>query len=252
MYYTTKRRTDGFGAQFQNIIIDILYTYNNTTNQYVFPIINKFEHNYTNDPDFVGRLIRYMNLRDHFSLNDSINTSRNIHYYNTADNYTYVEDNLTQLLASPTMELIKSLFYANKNTPYDTTYYNVAVHVRRHNKDDNRIDGTNTPCEYYLNIMNYIRAKHSSDKKPLRFHIFSQCDNSNTEAEIKIKFINKDTVFHINGHVLPTFHGMVFGDALITSASSYSYCAAMLNNGVIYYKKCWHKPSDKWIIGDYL
>jgi hypothetical protein len=43
---------------------------------------------------------------------------------------------------------------------------------------------------------------------------------------------------------------MVFGDALVTSASSYSYCAAMLNNGVIYYKRFWHKPADFWLIGD--
>ena len=252
MYWTTGRRSDGFGAHFQNIIIDILYTYNATNNQYVFPNISGFEHNYTNDPDFSDRLVRYMNLREHFSLKNDSDTSANIQYYSVS-NYTYVENNLTQLLASPTINLIKSLFYADKKTPYDTAFYNVAIHVRRHNKEDNRIDGTNTPDEYYLNVIKYIRANHNNTEKPLRFHIYSQCaDSEGAEAACKEKFMSLDTEFHLNGDVLPTFHGMVFGDALVTSASSYSYCAAMLNNGVIYYKRFWHKPADNWIVGDYL
>jgi len=168
-------------------------------------------------------------------------------------NYTFVENNLTQLLASPTMDLIKSLFYADKKTPYDTAFYNVAVHVRRHNKEDNRIDGTNTPDEYYLNVMKYIRANHKNTEKPLRFHIYSQCaDSEGAEAACKEKFMSLDTEFHLNGDVLPTFHGMVFADALVTSASSYSYCASFLCNGVIYYKWFWHKPATNWIVGDYL
>jgi hypothetical protein len=246
MYYTSQPRTDGFGAQFQNIIVDILYTHNATTHQYVFPNIASFEHNYTNDHGFTNRLIRYMNLREHFSMPSGV-ADTIPHYSSDVSNYPYVENNLTRLLASPTMNLIKSLFYADKNTPFDTTYYNVAVHVRRHNKADSRIDGTNTPADYYLNVMKYIRANHGVDKKPLRFHIYSQCKD---EMDLRQNFTNKDTEFHLNGDVLPTFHGMVFADALVTSASSYSYCAAFLNNGVIYYKKFWHKPADNWIVGD--
>jgi len=251
MYCTTGKRADGFGAHFQNIIVDILYTYNVTSNQYVFPNIASFEHNYNHEPDFADRLVRYMNLSHHFSLKNDSDTSANIHQYSVS-NYTHVEENLTQLLASPTMDLIKSLFYADKKTPYDTAYYNVAVHVRRHNKEDNRIDGTNTPAEYYLNVMKYIRANHGNTKKPLRFHIYSQCQDAASEAKIKEKFMNIDTEFHLNGDVIPAFHGLVFGDALVTSASSYSYCAALLNNGVVYYKYFWHRPSNNWIVGDYI
>lgn len=249
MYYTTQPRTDGFGAHFQNIIVDILYTYNATTHQYVLPNIASFEHNYTNDPGFTTRLVRYMNLRDHFSMPSGV--ADTIHHYSSiVSNYPYVENNLTRLLASPTMNLIKSMFYADKTTPFDTTYYNVAVHVRRHNKEDSRIDGTNTPAEYYLNVMKYIRANHANTEKPLRFHIYSQCKDRSDEMKFKEKFMNTDTEFHLNGDVLPTFHGMVFADTLVTSASSYSYCAAFLCNGVIYYKKFWHKPADNWIVAD--
>jgi len=54
----------------------------------------------------------------------------------------------------------------------------------------------------------------------------------------------------LNGDVLPTFHGMVFADALICSGSSFSYCAAFLSNGVVYYKRFWHRPADFWLVGD--
>ena len=47
MYYTTRKRDDGFGAIFQNIIFDILYAeYHNY--KYVFTPILSIDHNYNN------------------------------------------------------------------------------------------------------------------------------------------------------------------------------------------------------------
>jgi hypothetical protein len=254
MYYTSTPRTDGFGAQFQNIIADILYTYNNTKHAYVFPNIASFEHNYTKDSGFTERLVRYMNMRSHFSL-PSIVSPRYVKQLSTMITYPFVEANLGRLLKSPTMKLIKSIFYADKNTPFDTQYYNVAVQIRRFNNMDTRIAGTDTPHSYYQGLMNHIRATHgvnTTDKRPLRFHIYSQTTKTDTEAVFQETYgsANDDTELHLNGDVLPAFHGMVFADALICSVSSYSYCAALLSNGVIYYKRFWHKPADFWLIGD--
>lgn len=253
-YYTSRPRNDGFGAQFQNIIFDILYTYSNTnSNTYVFPGIDSFEHNYNNEPGYTNRLIRYMNLKDHFSgggggggTNLHLGT---IHRY-TTDVYSHVEDNISKLITSEPMKLIKSLFYADKSTPFDTRYHNVAVHVRRPNPHDCRIDGTNITDSYYLNVIRYIRKNHdSSDGKHLRFHIYSQGNAGAYDEYIKN---NDDTVLHLNEDVLLTFHGLVFADTLVTSSSSFSYTAALLCNGAIYYKGFWHKPADSWIVGDKL
>jgi hypothetical protein len=253
MYYTTTPRTDGFGAQFQNIIADILYTYHNTSNQYVFPNIASFEHNYTKDSGFTERLVRYMNLRNRYTLPPNIDR-RELKYLNMSVTYSFFECNITQLLKSQTMAEIKSLFYADKNTPFDTQYYNVAVQIRRFNCEDTRMAGADTPHSYYIGLMNHIRKTHPADKKPLRFHIYSQTTSTDTEAVFKDKYITSnpanDTELHLNGDVLPTFHGMVFADTLICSGSSFSYCAAFLTNGVVYYKQFWHKPADFWMIGD--
>ena len=249
-YYTSRPRNDGFGAQFQNIIFDILYTYSNTnSNTYVFPGIDSFEHNYNNDPGYTNRLIRYMNLKDHFSGSSGGLHLGTIHRY-TTDVYSHVEDNISKLITSEPMKLIKSLFYADKTTPFDTRYHNVAVHVRRPNSHDCRIEGTNDTDSYYLNVIRYIRKNHdSSDGKHLRFHIYSQGD---TGAYDEYMNNNDDMVLHINEDVLLTFHGLVFADTLVTSASSFSYTAALLSNGAIYYKDFWHKPADSWIVGDKL
>ena len=258
-YYTSRHRTDGFGAQLQNIIFDILYTYSNTNNKYVFPNISSFEHNYNNEPGHTNRLIRYMNLNDHFNVGgaDSADSAdgadgnvnfqlNNINRY-TTETYSYVEDNISKLIISEPMKLIKSLFYADKSTPFDTNYNNVAVHVRRSNPHDCRVDGTNTTDDYFLNLINYIRKNHDPNDKPLRFHIYSQGN-----PETYNTYTNDDTVLHLNEDVLLTFHCFVFADKLVTSASSFSYTAALLCNGVIYYKEFWHKPAGSWIIGDKL
>jgi hypothetical protein len=58
---TTDKRSDGFGAQFQNIIFDILFTSAMTPHvQYVFPSNiepMQFDHNYNQDPDFAARMM---------------------------------------------------------------------------------------------------------------------------------------------------------------------------------------------------
>ncbi|NBO72468.1 MAG: hypothetical protein EBU66_18975 [Bacteroidetes bacterium] len=251
-YYTTAPRTDGFGAQFQNIIADILYIYNNTNHAYVFPNIASFEHNYTNEPRFTERLVQYMNLRSHFRLPSNVSPNE-VKCISNGESYPFVESNLSRLLKSQTMTDIKIMFYEGITTPFDRRYHNVAVHIRRYNIVDTRIAGTDTPHSYYIGLMNHIRATHgtSDDKRPLRFHIYSQTTSADTETVFKQTYCgNDDTELHLNGDVIPAFHGMVFADALICSGSSLSYCAAFLCNGNVYYKRFWHRPADFWLIGD--
>ena len=251
-YYTTAPRTDGFGAQFQNIIADILYIYNNTNHTYVFPNITSFEHNYTHESGFTERLVRYMNLRSHFPLPSNV-SPREVKHISNVITYPFVEANLSRLLKSQTMKDMKAMFYEGKTTPFDPQYYNVAVQIRRFNSVDIRMAGADTPHSYYVGLMNHIRATRATatDKRPIRFHIYSQTTRTDTEAVFQETYCgNDDTELHLNGDVLPTFHGMVFADVLICSGSSFSYCAAFLSNGVVYYKRFWHQPADFWLIGD--
>jgi len=136
----------------------------------------------------------------------------------------------------------KDIFYKYKELNYfKNNKINVAVHIRRPNKHDNRIQGTDTPDDYYLTIIKKIKEKYF-DKK-LIFHIYSQCDLENFKI-----YENTNTILHIDENLLDTFKGMIFSDILVTSASSLSYSAALLSNGEIYYKQFWHPPMNNWII----
>ena len=269
-YVSTLPRLDGFGAQFQNIIFDILFTHVMTpAMQYVFPsnvIHMKFEHNYGNDPTFSDRLIRLMNLNTHFNFKTETATTtatatatatatttvkRSVTFYNGVKNYAFCETNLTRLLETTGFKSMQQLFFEGKRTPHDAEFYNVAVHVRKYSASDMRIHRRmNEPTSYYVNVMRFITAGYKGTK-PIRFHIYSQ-GNVVEFAEFAA-FANNakvEVVMHLDESVEDTFNGLVFADALVTSASSFSYVAAILTHGTVFYKKFWHKPSMKWIVGD--
>ena len=120
-------------------------------------------------------------------------------------------------------------------------YFNIAVHIRRPNPDDNRIMGVDTPDKYYLDNMNNLRQKYK-DKK-IMFLIYSQGELSNFS-----KYIANDTILKINMNIFDTFTEMVGADALIMSRSSFSYSAAVLSDGDIYYQQFWHPPMKHWYL----
>ena len=250
---SSQPRTDGFGAQFQNIIFDILYTSAMTPNmQYVFPsniARMQFEHNYNDDPTFANKLIRCMNLNAKFNVPPRPKPIRVIRYKGT-ENYAFCEENLTRLLETNAFKCIKQLFFEGKSTPYDTAFYNVAVHVRKHSAHDMRVyNRTNEPNSYYTNVMQFVIEEYKGTK-PVRFHIHSQGGANNEFTNFSAT--RAEVVMHLDESVEDAFNGLVFADALVTSASSFSYVAAMLTDGVVYYKHFWHKPSMKWVVGDNL
>jgi hypothetical protein len=55
-------------------------------------------------------------------------------------------------------------------------------------------------------------------------------------------------LFYIDEDLKDTFTALVGSDILVTSRSSFSYIAAILNDGEIYYLPFWHKPKKNWII----
>lgn len=230
--FTNSPRSDGFGAQFQDILWAMLYT-ENSGNKFKFSEPASFEHNYDNDVNFTKKLIDYMGFKN-YNPDGQVTKILKIQ-----DTYPVVQRNLDFFLNSLSLKIYKNKFFSDKINPYDTNYKNIAVHVRRHNKEDNRIQGTNTPDEYYINIINNIRLKYSNCK----FHIYSQGEPLKFSS-----YLADDVVLHLDEPILDTFNGLVFADILVTSASSFSYVAAMLTNGQVYYKTFWHTPSKNWII----
>lgn len=238
--YTNTQCNDGFGAQYQKTIETYIYCMMNNYNFRYRPF-RFVEHNYDNDPEYNKILENMINLKNNIE-NDENNSALEINFLNV---WRWFETNIDICCKSEHMAFIKKCFWEHKSkNVFNNQCVNVAVQIRRENSHDNGKAGARatTPNEYYLKIMNIIRNKHNNNKK-LQFHIYSQGDINN------FKLLKKeDVIFHLDEEISKTFIGLVGADILVTSPSSFSYVAALISDGEIYYKPFWHKPRSNWII----
>jgi hypothetical protein len=236
--YTHVGIGDGFGAQYQQLITS--YVVCGIHNQkFVYTPRNKMEHNYDNDPDFLKQIEDLMNIKNNIENNNN-NQSKIVHYISLRN---WFEENIDNACNSKYFKQIKSYFWQNKErNVFNNDKINIAVHIRRPNSVDTQWHNrTVIPDSYYLNIINIIREKYKN--KQLLFHIYSQ----GKLKDFKI-YENIDVNLHIDKPLSKTFIELVDADILVTSPSSFSYVAALLSDGEVYYKKFWHNPRKEWII----
>ena len=231
---TNNTRGDGFGAQYQNIIWDMCYAEKNNY-EFEYTPFTRMSHNYNNDSDFFQKKDNFINLKNNFLL-----SGREKEQLKPDVVYPVVNGNIKIVSESKILKKIKSLFWEGKEKKFKEGF-NVAVHVRRPNKNDNRLRGSDTPDKIYLRIIEIIREKYKN-KNP-KFHIYSQ-----GSIEKFKNYENNDTLFHLDEELEDTFLSLVSADVLVTSASSFSYTAAMLSDNEVYYHKFWHTPFTNWIV----
>jgi hypothetical protein len=239
MSYTHESRIDGFGAQYQTIINTIIYCMENNIN-YLYSPLKNVEHNYENDPNYINKLENLMNLKENVKNRDD--TTIEIKFGSTV--LIEFEKSIDRYCNSETMKCIKECFWRNKERDFfKNGKMNISVHIRRENNADKGQCGARgtTPNEYYIRIMNEIRAKYNGNQ--LQFHIYSQ------GIEEDFEILKRENVeFHLNEEITTTFIGMVAADILVISPSSLSYVAGLLSDGIVYYKPFWHSSRKEWII----
>lgn len=254
--FTNTARIDGFGAQYQNIISDIMYALEHN-GEYIHTHPN-FEEIYE---DEALELTNAMNVKSGYrSIHDLSPEDRKcVNIIGRGSSYPNFERKMEIYLKSPEMDKIRELFTTNNKNPFDQDKTHVAVHIRRCSTHKNidltshhgGIDIKNAPVDslhtlstrflpdsYYLSIINEIRINN----KNVLFHIYSE-----GKEEDFSNFVSEDTVLHINKTVIDTFTALVHADILVTSPSSFSYCAAFLSKGTVYAKIFWHKNASFWI-----
>ena len=244
MSYTSPLRTDGFGSQLEKIIYDILFCdLNNYT--YVYRPIYKigdyddFEL-YKNINEFLNFDCIFNNLNKIYNQSDI----KIINFYEAFD--TFLKHN-KQLLNSKCLVKIKDTFWKNKNKNiYDKNYFNIAIHIRRHNNFDKKIEMLRdyNNFEFYINIIKNLTTIYKD--KNILFHIYSQGKISdfdifnNFHVKLHIDITNEQNNF------FDDFLGLVAADVLITNNSSFSLAAALLSDGVVYYQdNYWSNISNK-------
>ena len=239
---TNPIRSDGFGGQFQTIIASVIYAELNNK-KFIYTPFKAMEHNYHNDADFLKKKESLINFIDNFEINEDDTIDPIVH----SVFLNFFEENLVKCVNSLSLKKIKKLFRANKNAHnyFNNENLNIAVHVRRPNAHDSRIEGTDTSDDIFLYTLDQLRVIYAA-KNP-RFHIYSQGHAENFKI-----YEAQDVVLHIDESVEDTFTGMVFADVLVTAASSLSYTAGLLSEGIVYYIPFWHAPLPDWIAVDTL
>ena len=161
MYFTTTSRDDGFGGQFQNFIWGIVIC-ETTNNIYVHTPITNIAHNYNNDSDFINNIEELMNIKNNYiCVNELSNEQKlGLNKYDMGYLRNNFDTNINYYLQSSSFKNLKTNFWKNEEKDFfKNNKINIAIHVRRPNPHDNRIEGANTPDSYYLNIINNFRSK---------------------------------------------------------------------------------------------
>jgi hypothetical protein len=239
MIYRSIDGRDGLGSHVQQYVFGLMYAALNGHSLYL-SYDTSFEHNYDGEADYTEKMLKYINLHKYYGMPPQMNERA---FPQPEGHYKFCEQNLDRMLGSAPFKLLKSRFLENKPSPFDSAFHNVAVHIRRFNAHDNRVEGSDTPNRHYLNVMNRIRDGHDGTK-PLKFHIYSQ-GKAEDFADLAAP---TDVEFHINGELLETYNGMLLSDSLVLSRSSFSYSAALLTDAKVYYTHFWHPPASHWVV----
>tara|TARA_E500000331_G_scaffold31950_1_gene26763 strand:- start:44 stop:778 length:735 start_codon:yes stop_codon:yes gene_type:complete len=134
------------------------------------------------------------------------------------------------------------LLYNSTFKPIVPTY-DLAIHIRRgdvhlHMKDESF---RYVPNLFYVKQLDQF-IKNSESHNPSIAIISEGTKDDFSEFD---KFSN--IYFHLNEDVANSFHMLVSAKVLMLSRSSFSYCAAMVSNGMILYQRFWHSKLDHWI-----
>ena len=264
-YYSTIPFDDGFGAQFQRFVWTCIYAEEYEQSVFVYRSPKKIAHNYDDDPQFIQKMENIMNMKQYYmNYEEALALVRNGNDTNIEiltpdfyDIFNYVERNIDTCMKSDSMARLKSRFWENKNRSIVYTGYSkygdytlhMAVHIRRPNCDDTRPNsGDEYTDKYYINSIIMISEKYAKSRPNDRImiHIYSQGAVEKFASFMANDVIGKDIVLHLNDTNEQSYLGMAAADILITSASSFSYCAAFFSDGDIYYTDFWHKPCSWW------
>jgi hypothetical protein len=124
-----------------------------------------------------------------------------------------------------------------------TDILNIAIHIRRGDvvSAGDRYNRY-TPNDVLIDRLNVITKTLDKENKVYQVNIFSEGKVSDFN-----EFSKYSTTFFLEEDEFKTFHSLVKADILLMAKSSFSYLAALLNEGIIFYEPFWHRPLCNWL-----
>jgi len=239
------KSNDGFGENFKLLIYSVMFAEQHGC-KFLYTPFKQMEHNYDMDPEYLAKKESLINFIGNFEQVPGEDDMKP-YVLDTFELLRFYQTNIDRCAESRSLETIKELFRANKTDPFDKTYTNVAIHIRRMNKEDyNRTNdpksvlaGMDVPDDLYLTSI--AQVEQLTGDKPIRVHIFSQGKPEDFEMYRK-----PNVVLHLNENLESTFTQMVYADLLLTAPSALSYSAGLLSRGTVFYIEFCNPKLPHW------
>ena len=119
----------------------------------------------------------------------------------------------------------------------------VAIHVRRGDVDQSRNISRFTPNVSILQTITLIRSVLDELDIKATYHVHSQ-----GKAEDFADFAKLGCELHLDTDAIETMRQIVDSDVLVMAKSTFSYVAALINNGVKLYEPMGDPPMSSWIL----
>lgn len=221
---TITGKKDGFGSQYQSIMSGIAYASYKKYKYFHTPmsVVSHAQDSQT--------LNKFIGVRSDNNIKSTDRVNIKMPYVSEV----HRSNKPSIFYNKSVISKIKSMYYSTpkpKQCPFD-----IAIHIRR---GDVKNGMRYTDNKTYLKYIKMLISKYPT----YTIGIYSE----GNESDFRILKLPRVT-FRLNLNLINTFHELVTAKILLMSKSSFSYSAAILSNGIVYYIPFWHKPLDHWKI----
>jgi hypothetical protein len=224
-YYTIKGCFAGFGMQYLCILSGIVYC--------------KYKN--------------YVYIHTPFIFIDlCLDVAKANNFIGIKQNFELYDNNCELIEKKGEIEVIKtpSIYFTNDVLEYIRGCYfkaekpvigpiDIAIHIRRGDVSKEENSERYTDNSFYVEIIKKLKVKYPT----YTITIFS---------EGKYEDFNdlglEENCLKLNVDIFETFHSLVCSKVLIQSLSTFSYCAGIINENIVYYHDSfWCKKLDNWL-----
>jgi hypothetical protein len=259
-YITCSGKRDGAGAQALAIMSTMVFA-EIMHIKYIHTPFAMLQHNYENDVDWEKKWENFFNLgKGELKIGDNLlNISREIplgesplkirKQTNTLFVVRHCHD-YVDMFPNKYFRLKNKLvekYYASSKSGYGLHYepnkVNVAIHLRRGDVNDkNQFRDKFTENRFVVDVLSKILEIFALQGVESSICIYSIGEMAEFKELEKLNL-----KFFLNISPFTTFHNLVCADVLIMSKSTFSYSAALLSNGIVFYESFRHQPLNSWI-----
>ncbi|CEO99442.1 hypothetical protein PBRA_001348, partial [Plasmodiophora brassicae] len=229
----------GFGSAMQPRIVHLIMTMATGLTYVHRPVPNTIE--WGTNPTLADR---FLNLGEGEIQEADLPPGTPTTEYTEGTHFVDINPNLIDV----SREALRNKYFSPNASPkpviveLDPVAINVALHIRkgyRAEGDAFRFIANNLNAEKIRALFTAIRQRTSM---PVKLNIYS----SGGAHEFP-EFTEFSPTFVLDGDALYSLHAMVTADILVMAHSSFSYVAAMYNDGFVLYDPFWHQAPSSWM-----